>query len=125
MKLSGALGCVLRNNRTGLATYVFYGPVEDAAHRASFAPALLLGMVITHELGHFFGLKDGLGGIMLPGFHQAAMLQALSGRLTFDKVEAQCLRTAIATRLRQLGVVTGALWSQGGNVPSWSGHTYL
>src|SRR4029453_8913404 len=84
-------------------TYVFYGPDECAARKAGFAAAVLLGMVITHALGHFFGLEHGLGGIMLPGFRETETLQALSGALTFDRVQAQYLRTAIATRLRQWG----------------------
>jgi hypothetical protein len=83
---------------------VFYSPVEYAAHNAPCDPAVLLGMVITHELGHFFGLDNALGGIMLPGFRQREMLQASSGTLTFDKVQAQYLRTAVAIRLRQLGM---------------------
>ena len=42
-----------------------------------FSPAVLLGMVITHELGHFFGLENDLGGIMLPGFRQKRNVASL------------------------------------------------
>jgi hypothetical protein len=46
----------------------------------------------------------GLSSRVAEGFRQREMLQASSGALTFDKVQAQYPRTAIATRLRQLGM---------------------
>jgi hypothetical protein len=46
----------------------------------------------------------GLSSRVAEGFRQREMLQASSGALTLDKVQAQYSRTAIATRLRQLGM---------------------
>jgi hypothetical protein len=56
MAVSGALGYVRRNKQTAFALYVFYGRVEDVAQSVAFGPSLLLGTVVTHELGHYFGL---------------------------------------------------------------------
>jgi hypothetical protein len=103
MQSSGAFGCILLERGMGLWINVFYGPVEHKARKADFPPAVLLGMVITHELGYFFGLQHHrLQGIMLSVFGSREMRQASSGALIFDKIQAQYLRTAIATRLRQL-----------------------
>jgi hypothetical protein len=100
-----ALGCVvLHNNTTGLWINVFYSPIEFEARQDGSAPAVLLGIVITHEIGHFFGLQHHrLYGIMLSRFGFEEMRRGSWGALIFDKTEAECLRTAIAaTRLREL-----------------------
>lgn len=96
MVASHALGCALRVKEKGIATYIFHQPVEQFAHRTPVDPAVLFGMVLTHELGHFFGLDDGFSGIMVPSFQRPElMLQAASGSLTFDQGQAQHLRRAI------------------------------
>jgi hypothetical protein len=102
MLASGAFGCALRSKDKGFVTYVFYERVESVARNAPFAPAVLLGMVLTHELGHFFGLDDSLGGIMSASFRRIEMMQAASGSLSFDKDQAKYLRRAISVRTRQL-----------------------
>jgi hypothetical protein len=99
---SGALGLVLRNKQTATALYVFYGRVEHVAHFAPYDPSVLLGMVLTHEIGHFLGLDDSLGGIMRSSFHRIEMMQTAAGTLTFDQYQAGHLRASIAARMRQL-----------------------
>lgn len=96
MASSGAFGCVLRDRQTAFGVYVFYDRVKWAADAAPFRASVLLGMVITHELGHFFGLADSLGGIMLSSFRRVEMMQTAAGTLTFGEGEARRLRASIA-----------------------------
>ena len=100
MQSSEALGCVLVDNKKmGLWISVFYGPLEHKARNAGWATSLLLGLVITHEVGHFFALEHHRPeGIMRPSFGPTEIWQASSDTLIFDRVHAQDLRTAIATR---------------------------
>lgn len=94
---SGVLGCVLRDKQTAFGLYVFYRRVEEVARSSAFGTSVLLGMVVTHELGHYFGLNDGHWGIMLSSFyHRETMMQGASGMLSFDKRQAAHLRNAIA-----------------------------
>ena len=94
---SGALGCVLRNKQAAFGLYVFYRRIEEVVQSGAFGTSTLLGMVVTHELGHYFGLDDGHWGIMLSSFYQReTMMQAASGMLTFDKRQAAHLHNAIA-----------------------------
>jgi hypothetical protein len=99
---TGTFGTASRMKGMGLVTYVFYNPIEYAARTAGTPLAVLLGMVITHELGHFFGLEHRFRGIMMSGFDQKEVWEASCGILTFDLRQAEQLRAAIATRLRQL-----------------------
>jgi hypothetical protein len=98
-----SLGSVLlHNNTTGLWINVFYSPIEIEARKNDYSPAVLLGMVITHEIGHFFGLQHHrLCGIMLSRFDWKEIWQGACDALVFNKIEAEWLRTAIATRLRE------------------------
>ena len=89
----------MRNQQTAFGLYVFYRNVEDVARSGPFGPSILLGMVVTHELGHYFGLDDGHRGVMLSTFsRRETMMHAASGRLTFDRKQAAHLRRPIAKR---------------------------
>jgi hypothetical protein len=56
---------------------------------------MLLGIVITHEIGHFFGLDHAVAGIMISRFRYTQVMQGAAGLLRFDGQE-EAVRKAVA-----------------------------
>jgi hypothetical protein len=91
------LGAVERGNERASRVGIYYEPIHMAGFKIVGGAAILLGMVMTHEIGHFFGLDHTLYGIMLPAFGQIEMMEAAAGSLRFAQGQAKSLRKAVAT----------------------------
>jgi hypothetical protein len=79
----------------GFTISAFYQPVYYTATRYLTDPSILLGMVMTHEIGHFFGLDHAADGVMLRKFGPEPMRLAARGVLTFPDGQAKTLRKAV------------------------------
>jgi len=80
----------------GLTIAIFYEPIEVAS-RTKFGmhPSVLLGMAMTHEIGHFFGLNHGVLGVMTSRFGREDVMRGAAGLMRFEGQE-KALRRAIA-----------------------------
>jgi hypothetical protein len=87
------LGYVVRSKERGYTINLFY---DHIGRKAVGNPSVLLGMVMTHEIGHFFGLDHVFCGIMLEGFAPTHQMQAAVGSLMFSEGQETALRRAIA-----------------------------
>jgi len=85
-----------RGKKLGVKIDIFYKPIQAAATRTAYDPSILLGMVMAHEIGHFFGLDHCSSGIMYPDFKKPDLMKAAAGLQTFADPQAEKLRKAIA-----------------------------
>lgn len=93
------LGIALQVDRVlGTEATVFFANVRDAAHRAGVHPAVALGSVVAHEIGHLLGLADRERGVMHAVFADRDLQRAARGQLTFLEDESELLRFSIAAR---------------------------
>ena len=86
----------------GQQVSVFYNRVEEHAIRWEGSEGLLLGHVITHELGHLLlgANSHSSSGIMNPGWTSNTIEKALHGTLGFHAQESQQMRRQVARRMR-------------------------
>ena len=86
--------------RFGYIGAVYLDRIEELAHRYSHPRALVLGMVIAHELGHLLlgAQSHSLSGIMRFRLTQKSIELAGQGRLRFLPSQVKRMRKQIAER---------------------------
>jgi len=84
--------------RRDLAVWAFYERIEDTATLLGLDPALLLGHVIAHEMGHVLLPYDSHSqtGLMRAGWDKSQAGNAVMGNLTFNPGEAGLIRRSVA-----------------------------
>jgi hypothetical protein len=93
--------------RCGRVAYVFWDRVADYAVHRRQDPAVVLAMVIAHEMGHLLlpAGSHAMVGVMRAEWREDDFAYAKSGRLGFSQSE----RTQIRERIRTEGRITAAL----------------
>lgn len=95
-------GSTMRNKNRGFTIAIFYDQ-SIGRWNAGGDRSVLLGMTMTHEIGHFFGLDHALYGIMLRDFGLEEIQQAAAGNLGFADGQARALRNAVARWPKKVG----------------------
>lgn len=87
-----------RGDRTG-AIYVFYDRVADMASWRRTDMALLMGMVIAHEIGHLLLRHSGHSaeGLMRGVWDADDIQRAVTGMLGFSPSESEKIRARLST----------------------------
>jgi hypothetical protein len=84
-------------DESGRIAYVFVQPVEGLANLGGVDPALLLGAVIAHEVGHLLLPDRGHSeeGLMRAGWGEAEALAAARGLLRFSPDEGDAIHATL------------------------------
>jgi len=103
-KIAHELGFAIIPGDGGVATIanVFTDEVEQLANsfrRATLEPGSLLGLVVTHELGHLLlGDSHSPSGIMRANWFRGELMLIARGIIAFTPVEAEKMRCNIRER---------------------------
>ncbi|HTX35998.1 MAG TPA: hypothetical protein VME43_13295 [Bryobacteraceae bacterium] len=79
---------------------------EAFADQIGQSPAVVLGCIMAHELGHLIGLRHRPAGIMKPRFERGDIEQANMGRLRFTGQDERVLRASIGNGLTFAGAAS-------------------
>jgi hypothetical protein len=84
------------DDQTGYLAEVYYQPAQSLAARQQVEPAVLLGGVIAHELGHLLlGPEHGPSGIMRAAWDKRDLEAIRWRRLKFNPTESAQIRQVL------------------------------
>jgi hypothetical protein len=88
------LGTVSLSHDRDPIVSIFYGRIDQAAHRAAVDRAIVLGHVMAHEVAHALlpVARHGQSGLMRATWRNADLVGAVQGQLRFSRDEAAAIR---------------------------------